>query len=220
MQPPMRKPTSFWKPNRNAHPMQARGGGQLPAPGPTEFDHVKVGNRLSIEQANATKLLDIEITQVENLQQQEKAAASRKTRQHMQVAGQERSFGRKQPPISGQAVKLPSRKPSAWYSKVRLATCNQDASMSALSTAHEGPSAEEAEEPVAEDASHLGSDQDKGVMELEKGRQNPNEEPASDEDEGVVASSKQVDSGTLNQAKIKQVWDADGDGTVCCAGVL
>ena len=36
----------------------------------------------------------------------------------------------------------------------------------------------------------------------------------------MVASFKQVDSGTLNQAKIKQVWDADGDGTVRCVGVL
>ena len=36
----------------------------------------------------------------------------------------------------------------------------------------------------------------------------------------MVASFKQVDSNTLNQAKIKQVWNADGDGTVCCAQVL
>ena len=36
----------------------------------------------------------------------------------------------------------------------------------------------------------------------------------------MVASFKQVDINTLNQTKIKQVWDADGDGTVCCAEVL
>ena len=30
----------------------------------------------------------------------------------------------------------------------------------------------------------------------------------------MVASFKDVDSGTLNRAKIQEVWDADGDGTV------
>ena len=30
----------------------------------------------------------------------------------------------------------------------------------------------------------------------------------------MIAAFKQTDSSTLNQAKIKEVWDADGDGMV------
>ena len=32
----------------------------------------------------------------------------------------------------------------------------------------------------------------------------------------MIADAKQKEGSQLDKAKIQQVWDADGDGTVCC----